>query len=185
MAFKISRYLDELDSNLKTLSSRKQIAFAAWCAHRLFGRFERFLATKLGDDAIRRLRQALADVWQLAYGKTLILDDLSEALRICYDADWDQEDDDSDLDNTGAIETIECLIRTFECARDESSRQAAEAAERVINVIDFDLAMLEGVEDPFSHPRMRRELNQQAEFLKLLSAQPAVPSGAEDMYPEL
>jgi hypothetical protein len=172
VAFDIFEYIGWVERRLGALPSCRQTAFAAWCSEPLVREFGQYLAERLGQDPYLYLQRKLDDLWtELERNTPASRDSYVEAERLCAAANWHEHEvavEDAFV-NDGAVELLGSLRRTFEHARTHNTRCAAEAAERVINRVDYELTMIRGVEKPFEHALMKDEIEMQSRMLAHLA----------------
>lgn len=171
-------YLERIKVRLGALEEPRRVAFCVWCSNRLQADFEPYLSQRMGNE-LAPIREALGQVWTSVIGGEGPSREAVETARDkCLEADWDQEDvpEQDQQRNSGAIELLGCIRRTLDCWLTGDSRFCSEAAERVVNCIDYELNMVMGVRDTFAHPMMRAELDRQERFLLLLERRERVLS---------
>ena len=85
---------------------------------------------------------------------------------------WDEPDDDEleAFNSNGGLELLEvslCLVSIL--LGDGMASNAAASAERVLNVVDYRLNMLDGLDDTYGSPLFASEVAWQESSLKHLS----------------
>jgi len=75
--------------------------------------------------------------------------------------DWgDEVYDGTEVANDAALPAIECLIHAYEILESASGKSCAEAAERVINHLDYELDW-QGSDDNLEEAAMKLEVDRQ------------------------
>jgi hypothetical protein len=173
--FDIEAYLKDVELKLSSMTPEKRVAFVVWVAEPLLTRSAEYLTTKLGQAPVDAFRSACEFAASYATtGERLTADAISRLRESAMDADWDDDGED-DAADASAMEALEVMIRLAEVLESDSARSAAEAAERAINQLDFEIGMTGEVNDPFASPRMRQLLDEQQTVLRELQAVSVVP----------
>jgi len=170
MAFSVLKHLADLQRQIASVEPRRRLAFALWCSEPLLDSALVFLAEHLGDTQVQLVRDVLDSMWKhVEEGTGLDLERVARLRESLQRVDWDDSDvgDEEQVLEDAAVQAIEAIIRACEVAETGDPIAAAGASERVINHIDYELGM-EGVRDPLSDPRMKRELAMQGQMIESL-----------------
>lgn len=121
-----------------------QLAFVLWCAGPLLEAAKDYLESRLGPERAGRLSELSRAAWRCATSD-MSLDGAKvvEERQGLISLDWgDEVYDGTEVANDAALQAIECLIRAYEILESASGKSCAEAAERVINHLNYELDWL-------------------------------------------
>ncbi|MBO0862680.1 MAG: hypothetical protein J2P21_30110 [Chloracidobacterium sp.] len=175
MSSNIVSHVDLLAARLEKFPRVKRVAFALWCAQPLLNEFSNYLGNRIGSDNMALLLNAINELWNwVITGTAPQASIIQQARNSVKSIDWpeaDVEPDEETLD-FGATQLLGSLKRLFDVFETGSSKKAAEPAVGLINRIDFELGMIEGVDDPLADSRLLGEINRQKQMLKHLETEP-------------
>lgn len=183
MAFNILEYLTEVEEAAGKLPASHQLAFVLWCAGPLLEAAKDYLESRLGSERGGRLPELSKMVWLCATSEIAL--DTTNVVEVRHELEWLDWGDDvpqsAEVADDAALEAIECLIRAYEILESPSGKSCAEAAERVINHLDFRLDW-QGSDDPGEEVAMKVELDSQRRMLAFLATGAPLTDGTLRMF---
>jgi hypothetical protein len=168
MSFNIISYVDKVRERLETLPAVKRLVFSLWCIQPLLDEFSDNLGKHIGADNLSLLQAAVNQIWNCVItGTTDQTHLIQQASDLAKSIEWSEDDMGSDEEslNDGAIELVINLTSVFQVVETGSSMYAAGTVEGIINVIYYELEMIEGVDDPLSDRRLLDEIGRQKQML--------------------
>jgi hypothetical protein len=186
MAFSLRSYLTNLEGQLDTLSSAKRLVFSLWCVQPLLDEFGNALSKVIGTHDLEILRTAIDAIWD-----SIVLKPgppkhaITEGAQLAQSIDWPDEEEsplEEEFLDYGAMQLVQCLQCIFNVWETGSSESAAEAANQLIDRIDYELNMIDDISDTESDPRFQREINNQQLMLVHLQTTDELSSADRNRY---
>lgn len=170
--FRIREYVESLSVRLSGVGKARRLAFAVWCCEPLFEEFAFFLSRMMGSENVRLLREVLESAWKNAAGGMEPNGAQVQRARQILESVWwgesDLDEEGDDFLSMAAIELFGGYLEVLDCLQSGSAASAAKTAERILNRIDAELSMQEGIADPLSDPRFVSEVERQKKMVSFL-----------------
>jgi hypothetical protein len=172
MEFEIYEYRSDVERRLARLSGVGRLVFALWCCFELRRQFADSLPVCIGSEEANDLTRLIDALWKYVTGggppSTETIAKAKGVYQVIEDPNY-EFGAVSDRANAGVIELLGCIQKCLDVFEDESVKAAALCAEFVINWHDYEIAFDFEQRDTFSHPKMRKELEDQHRMLEYLS----------------
>lgn len=188
--FDIFDYLHHIEQRLRITDKRRRLVFAIWCCQPLVDEFGEYLGQKIGVNNLISIQIFLQNAWDyIMIGKPVSQEHLREIQTLSLKATWEENEDGTEteeeqLADSSAMEILASLALLCEVIESDSEHAAANTAEKIINRIDFELGMISGVDDIFSHPMMKEELARQEKMLEFLERGYPIENDTRRLYRE-